>query len=220
MAGGETVTNWSATGLPPGMVISPSSGLISGNPALPGVYKVRLKAIGSWGSATLDIVMGVESTAISNSAAIEITIDVATKEVAAGPKKQDSGVVFNCKSGDVVALSVRFVKGANPVSLDVSKLAIWIKEIEPDAVILSSATWVKVGSGAGASYLLSLPVSSASLQDALSNHESNTVTGFAALAEIEWIESRVWAPSAPAQLMRQTSSTFKVGIERSLAGVS
>lgn len=57
---GETITAWSATGLPPGVAIDSTTGLIAGRPTWPGVFPVTVSATnGSAQTGTLDMHFGV-----------------------------------------------------------------------------------------------------------------------------------------------------------------
>jgi Putative Ig domain len=63
-ATGAAPLAWSATGLPGGVTISPTSGLLSGTPAAPGVYNIVITCTDSTGQTdTHAIVLGVKGTA-------------------------------------------------------------------------------------------------------------------------------------------------------------
>lgn len=50
-SGGSGTYAWSATGLPPGLSINPSTGLIAGNPSATGTYTTVVTAVGGIGSS-------------------------------------------------------------------------------------------------------------------------------------------------------------------------
>ena len=75
----NTPTSWAATGLPTGVTINTTTGLISGAATIPGVYVVSLTASNATGPSTPhQIAIGIEDGPLNDSIGIELNVDVRT----------------------------------------------------------------------------------------------------------------------------------------------
>jgi len=240
----DLTCTFTATGLPSGMSISSSTGLISCNGTVtPGVYVVGVRATNKeatpLSSAVAFFTIGIEAsdgsvaTSGSTDTGIDVNIDVASREVAltvaaeAGSAAAGEDVpIFLLKEDDAVLVNVRFKK--NGVALDptLTSLKFAFKEIESEGVLftaggaalattgLTVSNFAKVGSGATAYFQVLVTASGDALVAALSNYEADGGTKFNALFEAEWKQD-VTAGGGTAALVA-SSKTKRVTIERDL----
>ena len=230
-----TPTGWSASGLPPGLSIHATTGLISGVPVEGGIFNARIRAFSGLTTAVLDVVFGVELTSVSADSALDLWIDLVTRkvsvlepvstvkptdaEVAEAKARLAAGIkepLFYAKSGSDLICTLRFMKDGAVVDLDLAALALWVKEVGGDAPILRSGGWKKLGAGEYSRFVFHLAVRSELLDAAFLSYEADAGTLFRALSEIEWVEARRWYPGGPVTQLRQTTGNFIMEIERSL----
>ena len=215
-------TSWACAGLPPGMTINTSTGKISGAATAPGVYELTdaLKATNADGTGSMTITIGIESGAIQPTSGVDVFVDVVTGEVTLnGAGVTDTGdgklkSLLATKEGDDLLLYVRFVKNGVILDLDLEKLALWVKELEPENQVVVSDQFEKQGTGTGTYYILHAKLDKAELAAALTDYEEDGGTSFLGLAEIERVEVSAW--EAGPDTMRVTSRTFGLKIDRDL----
>lgn len=206
-------------GLPTGMTFNATTGLISGAASVAGVYVLTngIKVTNTTGTTTMSITIGIEASAVQPISGVDLFVDVVTGQVTIPPVSPMPESLVYCKEGDDLLMYVRFIKGGNVLDLDLAKLQLTVKELEPEGILFTSSAWVKSGSGTAAVYKMKASVSSSSLASALSNYEADYGTTFKALAEIERVENSL--AMGTAATFRITSRTFKVEIERDLGQV-
>lgn len=224
-AASNSPTSWAATGLPSGVTINTTTGLISGSVAVAGVWVFTLTATNGTGtSAAVQFVLGISpeaapvSASSSSSAAVDLEIDVATREVrrtAVGTGSGAAGPLLFAKEGDAILLAIRFKKGDEVVDPACATLKFVAKMYEPEGVVATGSTFEKVGSGASAVYNLLVTFSLASLGAALSDSEGDAGTGFDALSELEWTQTVTHATVSTT--LRASTKTFTSRLERDLA---
>ena len=208
-------SSWTATGLPPGLSINTSTGLISGVPSAEGVYDVRLRAVNaSGGSPWLVFPMGVRATGQESGTAKRVNINLQTGSV----YSPDNNVMFQVKSGDLMPVAVGFEDEGKLLDIPMLSLINFaIKETDDEPVIpLNDGLFRKIGAGVYTRYVTFLDLRSQALRNALSNWEHPKGTNFVGLAEIEWvwIESRPGFPTP--QIAARTSGTFSLAAFREL----
>ena len=174
-------------------------------------------------SASVIFTMGIEASAEDLTSGLSASIDLNTRELTFDgltvPSSSATTVepLFSAKRGDNLILTLRFVKNGSICDLSLTSLKFGLKELDPEGLILSSTAWVKTGTANAARYRLSIPFSGDDLESALSNYEGDQATYFAALGEIEWVESAATPiPAGFPTTMRGSSKTFFVGVIRDL----
>lgn len=203
----NTPTSWTATGLPSGVAINGSTGLISGVPEVPGFYLVALTATNGDGTSDpLLFTVGVKATgylAADNS--ISVVWDVVTGLISlddgtslgslADPLKYPDAAalraaepLFRWKANDVRVLNLRRVKAGLPLPGDLLSLKLTLKEIEPETATLSLKDWLKQGTGSLTTYRLVGSIAGTPITNALLNVEGDTGTQVNVLAEFEVTE--------------------------------
>ena len=214
-----SATYWNASTIPAGMTFDTGTGLLSGACELPGVYNVTVRAGNSDGvSDAIQLTIGIESSSyLAPSGERDIWIDLQTGLVGVSDKPTTAGLaqpLISVKSNDDLFLRIRFVKGGVIADLDLDELAIAIKEDDSEAILVTSGTFEKDGTGEGASYLLRATLTSASLDGVLSDHEAPPPdwTKFNALAEISWLLPATLGTSTA----RASTQNFKIEIAREL----
>jgi hypothetical protein len=221
----NTPTSWAAVGLPSGLSISSSTGLISGSVATAGVYVVTVSATNADpATGSREFVIGISpevATAADAATALdaivlEVTVPALTVSIPGTGSAQDSAGLFSLKEDDTRMLIVRFKdkEGARVDLGTLTELAIHLKEIEPESAVVTADAWVKSGSAATAEWQIPITVTSAALAGALSNYEADAGTRFTALAEIEWERSITF--DGDALTRRSSTPTFPVTIDRDI----
>jgi hypothetical protein len=212
---------WTSSPLPPGLSLNSSTGALSGAVSSPGVYIVALTATNVEGSGSAVFTIGIEASAPTTGADMDVVFDVVThrvgRSVAVPPQGApavlpDSLTVL--KYNDDWILSVTLAKAGVTLDLDVTALTLRIKELETDAVLVTSDAWLKVGSGGDTRFRVHSKIAGSALKAALSNYENDVETEFQALCELEvtW-NNALSATFAPATLT-VSSDTFRVAIAR------
>jgi Putative Ig domain len=214
-AGSPSATSWTASGLPPGLTLSSTTGLISGVASGEGVFNVRLRASNASGASTWMVFpMGVRATGQESGAAKRVNINLQTGAV----YSPDNNAIFRVKSGDLMPVAVGFEDEGK--LLDISMLSLInfsLKETDDEPVIpLNDGLFQKIGAGIYTRYVTFLDLRGQALKNALSNWEHPQGTNFVGLAEIEWVwfENRAGFPTP--QMATRTSNTFSLAAFREL----
>ena len=214
-----SATYWNASGTPAGMTFDTGTGLLTGAAELPGVYNMSIRAGNSDGvSDPLIVAIGIEASSyLSPSGERDVWIDLQTGLVGISdkptPVKADNAL-FSVKSNDDLFLRVRFIKGGVVADLDLDELNLTLKEDDSEAVLVTSGTFEKDGTGESASYLIRATLTGTALDGALSNYElaPPDFTKFNALAEISWVlPATLGAATAVA-----STQNFRIEIAREL----
>lgn len=226
-------TSWAASFLPPGLSFNTSTGKLSGAASMPGVYLLALTAYNADGHSdtevfTMGIVAaGTGSAFASPDDAIDLVWDVGTGEVSAisavpATKLADGTepalpLLFWLKRGDTRILNVRQVKaGVTVAAVALSALKLSLKAVEPEAVLVATTTFARVGTGADTFYRMSVVVTGTTLTGELANAEDDRGTELACLAELEAASDNPYNPTPGPATLKTTSLNFGVGIARDL----
>ena len=100
-------TSFSASGLPPGLTINPSTGVISGMPTAAGTYQVALTVSNSAGSSTSNLVITIGSsgsTLISSGSPAERLMNLSSRDQLAGSQVLIAGFVVSGSTPETVLL--------------------------------------------------------------------------------------------------------------------
>ena len=203
-------TIWTSSPLPPGMTLTPGTGLLTGAVSVPGVYLVNLTAANAAGevSAPVTLTIGIDPAIGSNRSGLDVSIDTGTGAVTV------AGAAV-LKADDDLMMFITFMKGQQVLDLGtLAALQVAIKEFEPDAVLVVGNTFQKNGTGSGAVYQLYLKVDSTALTASLSDYEADSGTEFEAELEIEWQEPN--ASGIGPSTLRRSSALFTMQIQRNL----
>lgn len=218
-------TSWSATGLPPGMTINATTGLIQGAPTVQGVYDVTLIASNALGpSAPLVVPVGVESVPYETDASIELDFDLDTGIVTRtrGGSASKDAVLFG-KRGDKFVVAVGLIKEGVLMDIPVVALAIGVKEFEPDPlVVLNDGIFRRSGDYETTRYKIVVDLNNPnipggkSLPGTLSDYEADAGTGFDAIGEIQLVHLYAPVEGVMMQQFTRSSKNFIFRIERDL----
>lgn len=100
-------TSFSASGLPPGLTINPSTGVISGMPTAAGTYSVALTVSNSAGSSTSSLVITIGSsgsTLITSGSSAERLMNLSSRDQLAGNQVLIAGFVVSGSTPETVLL--------------------------------------------------------------------------------------------------------------------
>ncbi len=216
----NTPTGWSATGLPTGLSIDGTTGLISGTADEPGVFVVGLTASnGDGDSAEHEIAIGIGSDILGVDAiGVEVDVDLATGKAVlrdVQPAGDDAPTMF-AKSGDQMFIDVGFFKNGVLTQLPVTQLLFTLKEYEgEDQLTLTSGVTELIGNGLDSRFRTMIDFDKVAIDNALSSYEGDVRTGFLGLGEIEWTYSYGDVNNAALSAKRSTQ-TFRVALDRDL----
>ena len=216
----NTPTSWAATGLPTGVTINTTTGLISGAATIPGVYVVSLTASNATGPSTPhQIAIGIEDGPLNDSIGIEINVDVRTGYVAASGQSTpdpDKAVLF-AKRGDVLFLDVGFWRDDVLQDLPIADLKFQMREFDGETILVVSNGLIEdIGTSDAPRYRIAVDFSGTELDGVLGGYESDLRTGFLAIAELQWILMH-GSPALPtAETATRSSQTFRVYVQRDL----
>ncbi len=216
---------WSAHGLPPGIVVNPVSGLISGTPEIAGVYNVTLRARNSDGQSNDHIItMGVEPTPWLQDASIEIDVNLrdgrvrlsqVSEQQSDSSAQEESQPILHVKFGDRLVLSLGFMKDETLVELPLEQIRFGLKEFEPERLhLLNDGSYLQVGEFEEARYQILAEFTGTALASILSGYEEDVDTYFDAVAEIEFVT--LYEAGGQIHDLRRTTRSFIVRIHRDL----
>jgi hypothetical protein len=211
---------WTATGLPPGVVLSPVNGTLSGAATLPGVFVAAIKAANASVSHRELLPIGVEPTDFVAISGLEVAVEL-TKRLAKSAKAS-SGVLFSIKENDDVVFHVQFRKNNIPIGIPLQQLRVTVKEGELGEVLVESGDFHAINQAQGL-FAIRVPFVSAALTEALSVHEDDTENGgngvqMEVLCEISWLEDTQWEVG-PSQLVG-SARPFRVLVARDFGQAS
>ena len=171
---GQTGT-WSCTGLPPGLAIHATSGIISGLPTTPGVYNTIIKIVNTSGTGLLPVTFGIDDMGYSTDCGIETDIDIVSGAVSF-PTSPDGKL--HGKDGDYLPLLIGLKKSDTLLDLPVVGIAFGLKAFESDTpLILSNGAFSKQGAYERTRWRTLVYLDPAKLAGALSDYEATAVIG-------------------------------------------
>lgn len=213
-------TSWAATGLPAGVGISSSTGLITGAAEVAGVYVISLTATNATGTSLPHLIaMGIEDTGVNDSIGVELNVDTRTGYVAASGQSQpdsDMAILF-AKRGDVLFLDVGFWKDDALQDLPITDLRFQMREFDGETVLVSSSGLIEdIGTSDAPRYRIAVGFTGTQLDAVLGGYEGDFRTGFSAIAELQWIIMHA-SPALPSpETAIRSSQTFRVFVQRDL----
>jgi hypothetical protein len=211
-AGSDPAVSWAATGLPAGMAINTTSGLISGIPTEPGVFVINLTATNASGTSLVMVFpMGVSFSPLSYDGAVLMNVFLQSGAVVR-PGTSQSPLLF-AKSDDKLVVAIGFVDDAGVLQEigAVNAINVTFKAYDDEQkVVLTTGNFFAVGDYESRRYLVVLDFTSPIIKAALSDWEDPRGTGIVALGEIEW--TWVWVPPASVATEELTRSSWNFGI--------
>ncbi len=214
----DSPTSWSAVGLPAGVTINTTTGLIQGTPTVAGVFNVKLTATNATGtSQPVFMAMGIETNLLESGAGIEINVELETGFVH-GVYPDSKQWAMYAKHGDLLPVFVGFTKGGVLQSLPLALLRFGIKEYESEELVAlnASAEFEQLGSFETTRYRLLANFDNPTLASWLANNEGDNSTHLIALGELEaTILEEPIGGGDPIPAPR-SSQTFRIYVERDL----
>ncbi len=232
-----TATNfpalWYCSALAPGLWFDPTTGAIFGAATVPGVYVWTMHAENALGvSEGQTFTMGIEASGFVLPAnVLDLSIEVTTRRVSVAGILTDAGsgstsqnangdeklaALFWVKTGDDLFINLRFTKGGVQFDPALTALKFALKEIEPETTLIEGGEFVKVGTGATASFRMYLHMDAEEIRAALGNYEEDQGTQFVALGEFEWKQENTLEPQVGPDELVGSSRTFGVMLVRDL----
>lgn len=223
-----TPASWTANGLPPGVSIDGTTGLISGAAALPGTYIMTATASNSDGSSTQEFVLGIEASAPTISTYIDVTWDIVTNKVtlttaftpAVVAAPQGAPLTLVKVGGDLI-LSITVTKSGAVLDLDITSvsnaLTLSVKEDDEDAVVVTSDAFEKLGTGSDARYLVHASFTGAALLGAISDFPSDTEPTMPGLCELTLTFNNPLSGTFGPSTLTLKSDTFLVSVANNIA---
>lgn len=235
-------TAWQCSALPPGVTFDPANGRITGPSTMPGVYLFQLTASNADGtSEPVMFALGIEASGyVQPSNILEVLIDLTTRRVFIGTALADlqalgANAIANTsddklgkkvnplcwlKAGDDLLFNIRFIKSGVVAPLQITGLKFTLKEFEPESPLIltdgAATSWQQTGAGNNSAFRLWAKLDGDLIRSALSNYEDDEETAFLALGEFEWTESNPTQPRIGPVVIRGSSSTFGVMLQRDL----
>jgi len=203
-------TSWSATGLPSGVSINTSTGLVSGTPTTRGVALASIIAANAHGdSDALLVPFSVRGSAgisqdPADQLALIIDFDLTTNEISIPGIDPPAAIdveqlatetattrikreMMRVKSGEVFPILVGFKRNGVLQDISVNTLELAARENEPEQpyeITQDSTAVTKVGSGEDTRFRTSLSIPEDLLESVFSNFEDDNGTQAGLLAEI------------------------------------
>lgn len=200
----NTPTGWSATGLPAGLSIHATTGVISGTVTADlNVYGYTVTATNVDGSDELTgyfVIDTQDSLVGAGQLALELVVDITTKKVRVtgmpagillGPPSLDASAdtppaLFSVKRGERLPVSITFERDGIRQDFDVDTITCMAKEFEPDGNFsLFTGGITKTGTGEDARYRTYLYLNPTDWDGILSDNEADLGTALNALTEIK-----------------------------------
>ena len=216
---GAPVTEWSWTGLPPGVTVNTSTGAITGPATNTGVYLATVTATNDSGSASLVIPIGIFAAGWQQQGAIALDVDLNTGGVIPiiTGYKDGSPVIYG-QQGATLMLDVGFTQnaGASLIPLYPSEVEITLKQFDSDGAPMcaSDGTFQVLGSYQSTRYRLLLPLTGDLLTSALSDNEQDKGTLLSLLGEIRWKQPIDF--NSTAVLIPRSSLTFTAQVGKAI----
>lgn len=205
---------WAATGLPPGLQIDSTTGLITGVPTSSGVYDVRIKCSNATlTSEELLLPWAIETADYSGDDSVEVDIDVSSGTVTFPYATDSQG--FG-KLGDTIRLMVGFKKQGILLDLPLVQLRLGFKESgETIPLWKSDGGFTKVASDGSTRYRIIATISRPDLSSAVSYYdEGKQQDVMAAVAEFEWHVLNTDSALSPSILRRSSRGfAFNIGAD-------
>lgn len=205
-------TLWAATGLPAGLSLATSTGLVTGSPTAAGVYDARFKAQNGDGwSDEATLTWGIEVADYTQDDSVEVDVDVSTGQVSF---PGGGGGGFG-KLGDSVVLMIGFTKRGVLLDLPIALLRIGFKEFDDSPTIwLSDGDFTRVGSDESTRFRIIATLERSAFAASVSGYTEDKETIMDAVAEIEWMVSNTDPSLTPAVLRRSSRGfTFFTGAD-------
>ena len=187
-------TNWTWSGLPPGVTANATTGIIHGPATDPGVYLTRLVATNADGSSAPAIIpIGIFERSWMDDGAVPINIDLRTGRVyphGLSSWKAGDPVLF-CKSGDHLIADIGFTMdgGTSLIPIGLSVITVGLKEFDPEGLLaVSDGAFETIGEYDQTRYRVLCKLEASQIEASLSNYEDDAGTAFSALCEIQWIQ--------------------------------
>ena len=172
-----------ATGLPTGITISSTTGLLTCDGTTPaGVYVIGVRADDSSlftdaAYFTIGIEASSDTSAGSSDIGIDIDIDVVTRlATLRGVTIADGEPMLVLKANDVVLFNFRFFKAGVQLDPNCTDVVIAWKDKETNAVLVESTAFDDVNSGATAYFQVPVSISGDALDAAHSEEEADDGT--------------------------------------------
>lgn len=183
-------TAWAASGLPPGVVVDPDTGLISGTPTAEGVFPVLLTpSNGDGAGAPLLLSVTVAPlVAVAETVGVLVDFDLDSGRVTAPGVPAGDPVIFWGRTRDRLPVLVGFHRGGVLRDVSPSEIAVGIKEFE-DGQLFSltpdPADFLRVGFGSSTRYLITVVLTAAALRRLMADYGEDTVAGADMVGEIQ-----------------------------------
>ncbi|HEV7405148.1 MAG TPA: Ig domain-containing protein [Chthoniobacteraceae bacterium] len=194
---------WTAVGLPPGLSIDGSTGLISGAPTAYGLWHPVVKAANGDGADQVVLYIPIVATTASAGPDVDLKLNLATRAVepnVPGAIPSPSGATADApgcvaKEGDDLFFSLQVTKNNVIQDLDVSEFRVTLKEADTEAVICAGGGgtaavdgvhfYKKYGSGATTVYRLYMKLAGELVAAALADQEDDSGSFFDGRLEFE-----------------------------------
>jgi len=128
----QSPMNYSGEGLPPGVIVNPATGVISGTPAYAGIFAATLYASNPWGTGSAPLQVSIATNQISGLSIVEIHTNYAKPyivDVQFGLRDNDDPTNGNALVVDPSLLSVAAYE--NWVQVDPTETAVILQRVVP-----------------------------------------------------------------------------------------